>query len=229
MSDLVPDWIHMLSLAEKVFLLSLDERRGSIRIPSSIPLPFSLAGAVLVQMVQNGSARIDDGRLIPLAGSENGGDDQIGFALERINQAEKPKKVNHWVYLLGVKGRQIPKNILASLVEKGILMEEGKYFRWGHSPCENSEGSPLSKYLLKREIRDVFFCDEVVSEEHMALVTLMDSCDMLNHLFTVDEIIAMRKKIKALKLGGKVAPDFLDLLELVRSAIEYAIAAAISV
>jgi hypothetical protein len=57
---------------------------------------------------------------------------------------------------------------------------------------------------------------------------LLESCGMLDHLFTQDEIIAARKKIKRL-VKDEVISTFADLRVLTITAVEYAVASAASV
>lgn len=82
----------MLSLAEEIFLLSLLEKKDSIRFSSSISLPFSLAGADLIDLVLSNYAKLEDGRLLLCADPGQIPDERIKFAFEKIQQSEKPKK-----------------------------------------------------------------------------------------------------------------------------------------
>lgn len=218
----------MLSLAEEVYLLSLLDKKDSIRVPSSISLPFVLTGAILIEMVLSEYAKVEEGRLVPCIDPEQITDESMRYALEKIRHTEKPKKLDHWVYLLSAKSKRISKEILFSLVEKGILVEKGKNHLWMPPPDENAPERLHSRYLLKREIRDAVLGANGLSERMIARIEFMDACDMLDHLFTKDEIIGVRKKLKTLKADHQLSPNFTGLLNRVTEAIDYAITAAIT-
>lgn len=218
----------MPSLAEEIFLLSLLEKKESVRVPSSLSLPFALSGAVLLELIFTDCARIEDERLCPYADPEQITDQQMRYAAEKICQTEKPKKLAYWVYLLGKKGNRISKEILLSFVEKGILLKEGKYYHWASTPEESAVEQAPTKYLLKRDIRDAVLLEKNITDRMITLVDLMDSCDMLDHIFTRDEIITARKKVKTFKAEKEFNPTFLNSLERTTDAVKYAISASLS-
>ncbi len=216
--------VGKLSLAEEILLLSLFEKKDSVRVPSSLSLPYLLAGAVLVELVLSGGAKLSDGWLVPCADPEQFADEALRFSLARICQRQKDKKLEHWVYLLGAKGKPVMKSILLSLVDRGTLVKEGSSYTW---PEARQDGTPL-KYPLKREIRDAVFSQQPVTDRILARLVLLEACDMLDHLFTKDEIISARKKVKQLKSGKDFSADLLHLLIRMADAVKYAVAAAIT-
>ena len=218
----------MLSLAEEIFLLSLLDKKDSIRIPSSISLPFVLTGAVLTELALSEYVKVEDRRLVSCVDPEQVTNEPMRYAIEKISRSEKLKKLDHWVYLLSAKGKRVSKDILASLIEKGILAEKDKNHLWAPPPGEDAPQQLPARYLLKREIRDAVFGADSLSERTLARIEFMEACDMLDHLFTKDEIIAVRKKIKILRGSSQLPSGFLNLLDQVTEAIDYAITAAIT-
>lgn len=216
----------MLSLAEKIFLLSLLEKKDTIRIPNTLSFPYVLAGAVLFDLVLAGYAKLEDERLIPCAVPEQISNEPMKHAVEKLRQADKPRKLSHWVYLFGSKGKRLSKHIILSFVEYGIISSTGKYYQWG--PRHDDEGSEQipSKYFLKREIRDMVFVEKTVSDRCFALLELMDACDMLDHLFTIDEILAVRKEMKRWGSAESFSPGSIELIRQMREATQHAVASA---
>jgi hypothetical protein len=216
----------MLSLAEEIFLLSLLEKKETVCLPSSLSLPFSFTGAVLIDLVLTDYIKVEDGRIVPCVDPEQIQDEHMKRVLKKMHHVDKPQKLNHWVYILGVKGKRITKEVVGSLVEKGILVEDGANYQW--AAREDGAAIPTNaKYFLKREIRDMFFCQDTATERLLAIISLMDASDILDHLFTRDEMIFVRKKIKFLKREAHDSAKFLDLLGQMEDAIDYAIASAI--
>lgn len=216
----------MLSLAEEIFLLSLLEKKEALRLPSSLSLPFSLAGAVLFDLFLSKFIKLENGQPVPCAAPDQIQDAQMKRTFIKIQQASKLKKLAYWVYLLGMRGKRITNEIMLSLVEKSVLVEDRNYYQW--KVQEDGTAVPKhAKYILKRDIRDTIFCQSLINERMIAIIDLLDASDMMDHLFTTDEMVFVRKKIKSLKREEHISPEFLDLLPQMKEAIDYAIASAV--
>lgn len=216
----------MLSLAEEIFLLSLLEKKDTIRIPTALNLPYVLAGAVLLDLVLSGYAKLEDGRLILCVEPEQISNEPMRYAVEKLRQADKPRKLNQWVYLFGSKGKRLSKQIILSFVEYGIISSTGKYYQWG--PGHNDGGSEEipSKYILKRKIRDTVFVEKTISDRCFALLELMATCDMLDHLFTKDEILVVRKDMKRWGSAASASSGNIEFIYQMREAILHAATSA---
>ena len=73
------------------------------------------------------------------------------------------------------------------------------------------------------------FCQKNVDEHATALLGLIEACGLLDHLFTRDEIVGPRKMVKWMTKDEKLGQQFSELLSLTVAAIEYAVAASVSV
>ena len=149
--------------------------------------------------------------------------------VEKIRKAERPKKLDHWVGVLGMRGSRRSKGVVLSLVHQGILIADGSALHWRTPGCSEPQGSFSAKYQLKCRLRDAVFCDEKADPHTTALLGLMEACGMLDHIFTRDEMIAARKQLKLLRKDERLGEPFVTLLGLTLSAIEYAVAASVSV
>jgi len=219
----------MLTLAEEMFLLSIFERKDSIHIRSVLGLPFSLAGAGLMELILSGSVRLEDGRLIPSSAPGQFSDEWLRSTLEKIQRSEKHKKLDYWVYISGMKKKQMIKGLIQSLIEKGLMVEVGNHYQWAPVSTSCDQGQELTKYLLKRKIRDAVYCQSDLPESILTQLVLLDSCTLLDHVFTCDEIIAVRKKIKRLiNEGSYQTPNFCELLNRMVKAVESGISDSIT-
>lgn len=219
----------MFSLAEEIFLLALLEKKETLRIPSSLSLPFALAGAMIIELALAEAVKVEDGRLLLLPEAEKIETGYLKRVIEKIQKVGKPKRVDYWVYQVGARGNRVTRLILFSLVERGVLQETEKNFRWEVGTNPKSQELTAAKYLLKRGMRDAIYCQSPIDEPTAALLGLMDSCAMLNHLFTEDEIISGRKRVKRLVKGEGISRPFADLLVQIIAGVEYAVAADVSV
>jgi hypothetical protein len=217
----------MLSLAEQFLLLTLLEKKDTICIPSSISLPFALAGATIMDLVLIGKAQLQNGNLILSQNADQVESETMKIAVKRIEKAGKVKKLNHWVYLVGSKGNRLTKAALLSLINQSILVEEKNAYVWASENPE-AETPVFNKYQLKRRLRDAVFCQENLDENMLAIFGLLEACELLNHLFTQDEIVAARKKVKSL-VKDEGNPSMAELRAQTIAAVRYAVAAAASV
>lgn len=219
----------MFSLSEKIFLLALLEKKDSIRLTASLSLPFAIAGATLMEMVFGGFARVVDGKLTLLPEANGVERERIRNVVEKIASINKSKKLDYWIYLFGSRGNRLSKSILLSLIDKGILLNDGKAYHWGDQNYMDGQPVWVTKYLLKRQLRDAVFCGKADDVDTPLVLGLMDSCGLLDHIFTRDEIIAARKMVKRLEKEAVGSQPYRDLLSQTQTAIAYAVAAAISV
>ena len=218
----------MLSLAEEILLLSLLEKKESIQLPSSLSLPFALSGAIIYEMIQTGQLALEDGRLRATLLSEQASGEVGHVLIEKMALMDKPKKLRNWVFVLGARGKRITKITFHSLVERGLLVEGKNDIQWSGFDEGGLQQDQLAKYLLKRQMRDALYCDAVVSERALACLVLMDACGLFDHLFTKDELVAARKKLKQLRTEDRYPASFLVLLDQMVEAISFAVASAVS-
>jgi hypothetical protein len=218
----------MLSLAEEILLLSLLEKKESIQLPSSLSLPFALSASVIYEMIQAGQLVLEDGRLSATLLSEQASGEVGRVLIEKLAQTEKPKKLRHWVFVLGARGKRIIKITFHALVERGLLVEDKKGFIWSGLDEGGLQQDQQAKYLLKRQMRDALYCDATVSEHTLICLVLMEACGLFDHLFTKDELVAARKKMRQIKTEDHYPAQFLTLLDQIVESLSFAVASAVS-
>ena len=218
----------MLSFAEEILLLSLLEKKESIQLPSSLSLPFALSGAIIYEMLQAGQLTLVDGRLNATQLSAQACGEVGRVLVEKMAQTENPKKLRHWVFMLGAKGKRITKITFHALVERGLLVEDKKGFQWSGGDEGGPQHDQRAKYLLKRQLRDALYCDAAVSERTLACLVLMEACGLFDHLFTKDELVAARNKLRQIKTEDYYPAQSLALLDQMVESLSYAVASAVS-
>lgn len=173
-----------------------------------------------------GGARVVDGKLVLATDSSRLDSELLKHVVERIVKIGKVKKLDYWVYLFGTRGNRLSRLVLLSLIGRGIIMDDGKAYHWGAQQYPDGQPVWMTKYLLKRQIRDELFCGKDVDENTVAILGLMETCGLLEHIFTRDEIIAARRTIRRLV---KEDTANRELLNQILTAIGYAVSAAISI
>lgn len=182
-----------------------------------------------MELVLSGFARVENGRLFLVSDASRIGDERLKNVFMKIQKSGKPQKIDHWVYLLGMRSNHLSKSIILSLIEKGVIQEKGKMYHWGMPSCDETPRPVQTKFVLKRQVRDALFCERNPDRHLTALLGLMEASEMLDHLFTKDEIIAARKQVKGMRKDERLGELFIELLGLTQFAIAYAFAATVSV
>ena len=106
-----------LLLAERLLLISLDPRTGKTTSRPSQALHLALAGALVMDLLLLGRARLENGRVVALGPT---GDLLLDQTLNRIVTDRRPRTLKHWIRALGDPRRQL----LGRLVERGVLVEQ---------------------------------------------------------------------------------------------------------
>ena len=79
-----------LSLAEELLLLALNEEKGTVLTAASMALPYGLAGALLVELIEAGLVRIEGKELVAaLRGSAR--DEMLDGILGTIRSSKRTR------------------------------------------------------------------------------------------------------------------------------------------
>jgi anti-anti-sigma factor len=186
-----------LSFAEELFLLALDDGQGVLRLVSAPAFDYALAGALLMELALRGCIDADLARLTVTAAASTG-DPLLDEALEGLQQAAEPRPTSFWLKQLAGQSGRIQEQVLARLVQKGILKQESRRILWVFE---------VRRYPLidKREIRDVrarlhdlILSDDIPDARDVVLVSLGSASRLLDELFTPEESERAQARIRAL-------------------------------
>ena len=216
----------MLSLTEELFLLSLREKKDTVGLPYSAALPYALAGAMLVELALAGRIRLNkEKRVVPIGELQPVDDPRLNDLLALIFEPGKPQKITHWIMVAAGKGKRLEKVMLAELISQGILREEEKKVLWVIPYMEYSQKDASAKYQRKQHLRDIVLAGQIPDQQAVALLSLMKAIDMLDHIFTLDEIKAAGKRVNEIVKDEAVGKAVIEILDTISSA---AVAAALS-
>src|SRR5512138_1908965 len=118
-----------LSLAEELLLLALNDEKGTVVMAGSLGLPYGLAGAVLIELVDAGLLRLD-GKEIVAAPAGAAGDGLLDGILAIVRSSRKTRTIGHWVGKFGRTAGTIKRQLLERLVAKRILVKEERRVLW---------------------------------------------------------------------------------------------------
>jgi hypothetical protein len=186
----------MLSIPEKVFLLSLYEKRnGSIQFSRSPLLSFGLIAGSLMDIVISNVGIVNSSRKMVITTYATENNFIPGDLLRQIQYETNPKRCTFWIEALGRKRKRVEAEFLESFIEKRILVFDGQVCHFH----QDVASVPSIKYLTKEEIRRQIIGGETISIDNFCVIKLLDQIHLMDQIFTFDEIKPIHHRIDELK------------------------------
>jgi Golgi phosphoprotein 3 len=219
----------MLTLPQELYLLALHEEKGRVPAALSTSLHYGLGGAILAELILQGRVGLDDDRkAVVVNNTMFGEDDLLNEALERIQASGRHHKTTYWVSTFSDNIRKLEKRLANGLVDRGVLRKEEKRFL-GVMPYEAYPAQDASaRFWIKQHLRSVVLGGEAADAHTATLLSLVCACDMLERVFTRDELKAARRKIETLTSGEVIGDAVQQAIETIEAATMAAIMAATS-
>jgi golgi phosphoprotein 3 len=187
---------RMLNLSEKVFILSLNDENGAVHRSAAIYLPYIIAGALLADLTLLGKIHLDQDKQLSVVSSQPCEEPILDFAFQAILKKDRPHGMPYWIDHFSVKPQAIQEKIITSLTEKGIVTQEKKRILWVVPTQVYPIHNASAKYAIKLQLREMILTDVEPDSRGIILLGLMDTCNLLDLIFTKDERKAAVRKIK---------------------------------
>ena len=197
----------MLTFTEELVLLLNDEDGAPLPIRQDI-VASALAGAVLMDLAFD--YRIDtDLEALFVDDPTPTGDAALDRILARIAARTEVCDTKTWIGLLSVEeAPAIHEQALAGLVEHGVLTVRESRIPWVRARrYPSSDGKTASE--LRQRVAEVLGSDEIPDPRDVALISLLDACEILPDIFPRQEMEDFRPRIALLRkmdlIGREVA------------------------
>ena len=205
----------MLILAEELFIQALDPESGNIPGSIAAQLQYGLSGALLADLALMGKIGLDDKKKLELIDYTSCGDELLDRTLLKIVKSDRLRKMTHWVKLFSSNSKKTYKELGERLVEKGILQKESRKYLWVIPSEAFPEKDASAKYLIKNNLRAVVLTGKKPDPYVLALLSLVRACNMLESVFTKDELKMARKlvdqKIQDVAVGKEVTETIQEI------------------
>ncbi|MGD0707359.1 MAG: GPP34 family phosphoprotein [Anaerolineaceae bacterium] len=219
----------MLTLAEELFLLSLREKKKNIGFSSTFALTYSLAGALMAELALAKKVTVNSEKKAIALDTSPVDDPCAQEMLEAIQNSPRPKKMSHWIDVFGSHSKKLQNSLMDALVAKGVVKEEKKRYLWVIPYKEYSQLNASAKFSSKEHLRRIVLGGEEADEHSVALLSLLYSAGLLEHIFTEDEVKASIKQVKEIVKNEAIGQTVIELLNDITDAATAAAIAAASV
>ena len=205
----------MLSFAEEIVLLLLDDKSGELVSAPAWSRKCALAGATLMDLALHG--RIDtDLRQLVVVDRSPVGDDLLDPVLATIVAEEQTYDARHWVERIAEeRSDRIQGRALARLVERGILESEGGRLLFVLRTRRYPVIDGKAEREVKLRIMNVLFSDDIPSPRDIVIICLADACRIFGRIMTETEVEQARARIELVRrmdlIGQAVSSAIRDL------------------
>jgi hypothetical protein len=197
-------------------ILSIHPDNGRIVI-DNMHLKYSLIGAVFMDFLNRDEISISNRKLIP--NFRKNGDPTHDMFAERIESYSWPRRVSKWVKSLSGKGWLVYKETVNSLIDKGIIRHERRFFLkiFPYNRFFHTEKSIRTGMI--DEIRDVLLNARPATRKQMMLIGLINTSRSHNLLVKEKgERWILRKKCKELTKGDEMISEIEKAIQDVQAA-----------
>ena len=208
----------MLTLAEDIILVLLDDDTGKLASIDLMTLNYAMAGAVLMDLALRNKIDTDLESLI-VADSTPTGLQMLDTYLDKISSENKENNTRYWLTELSNYGEDIVDSALNMLVEKKILKTEEKKILWVIGTRVYPMVDDKEEKEVKRRIVDLLMSDEIPTPQDVVLVSLMDTCSLLSTILSDKEVQRLSPRIEQIRKLDLIGQEVTKVLERLRSDI----------
>lgn len=188
----------MLTFAEEILLLLLDDEFGRIEPDQTHVQDVLLSGAVLMDLALQGRIDSDLEKLF-VVDSAPTGNLMLDTALAEINGADKTMDARYWVLTLSDRGKEFRTAALDRLVNRGILKIVDDKFLWVFKTRHYPMVDDRQEQEVKTRILNVLFSDQIPDPRDVALICLADAGAVFRVFMSEDEMKQAAGRIAQLR------------------------------
>ena len=230
----------MLAFSEEMLVLLLEDAHGTfVPIPRT-SIECALAGAVLMDLAF--ANRIDtDLESLMVTDRTPTGNLMLDRTLAKLGAAEETTDTRTWIKVLAAEDADyIREQALVSLVKHGILERQDGSFSWAFGRRSDTLdrrerrlvwGFDARRYRetereIKLRVGNVLLSDDIPDPRDVALIGLVDACDLLGDIFPDRKIDQLRPRVEQLRkmdlIGRELAGAISDIERNVNMALSEA-------
>ena len=195
----------MLTIAEEVLLLFLDDEKGTFIRGPDIHVELAMSGAVLMDLAFANRIDTDPERLFVVDQSPVG-DRILDDLLTRIAATEPERTTEYWLNWIREDVPDIMGHFIERLVEKGILRRLEEKILWVFETRRYPVIDDREEREVKRRITSVLFSDEIPDPRDVVIIGIVNACDLLDvilHHREADKVRGRAEQISQMDFIGQ--------------------------
>ena len=205
----------MLSIAEEILLLALDDKKGTWIHGSDTHLGFAVSGAILMDLVFANRIDTDLERLFVIDPSPTG-DENLDEVLGTIAARDSQRPTEYWLREINADADAIRNRLLDRMIAAGILRRVEKtvlgMFRRERYPAVDSR----EEREVKLRIAGILCSDEIPDPRDIVIISLVQACGLLGTILTawgVTHVLPRAELIARMDLIGRVVRNTIREVE----------------
>ena len=208
----------MLSFAEEIYLLALDDTTGKVSSYSDeISLSYALIGATLCELSFKGKIDNDLEHLIIIDKTPTG-NKILDSILSVITETETQMPISYWLKILLSHASETEDLVLSELISKGILKMVDERIFWvfhtRHYPIINNKEITS----VETRIRELVLHEGEIPEPHDAvLVSLIQACNLFATILSPKELKRAEKRIQNLAKLNMIGREVVGMLKEIKN------------
>ncbi len=206
----------MLSFAEELLLLALNDEKGVIIDKTSVK--YGLIGAVLMDLALRNRIDTDPENLM-IVDTTPTGDAILDEVLTKIAQSSTDKTIRYWIVNLSYDSKAIEEKLLNRLIQKGILKKKEQKILWVFSLRRYPVQDKKEEKEVKTRLREVIFSDMIPDPRDIVLTSLIKACYLTNEIFSDKEINVVRERIEQIAKMDLIGQAVSKVIESIIQAI----------
>lgn len=211
-----------LSIAQEYYLCAINDKGGFSAFSTAQPVCF--VAAALLDLINNGFVRLENKKIV-VTGEL---DEQFGYLspmYEIIKKSSKPKSIESLVegytfsftdknlkaLLQSIGGALVADGCAEEVIKKGLFNRSQKRILPNRACTEN----------VIQKVRAELLEDGIVSDETVALVSLLNKAGFIKQYFSRHESQELGRRLKEIKTSApsKMTQQMLDYVDAVMAAI----------
>ena len=202
----------MLTFVEETCLLLLDENSGEFLPIHRNIFERALIGAVLVDLAF--ACRIDtDPKTLIVIDPRQTGEPMLDCTLARLGDQPGTTDTRTWIKTLSADGSAtLHMQVLDRLVERGVLERREKKSLLGRRSRRHKTVDGEARRGIEERMKALILSDEIPDPRDVALLSLLDACNILPDIFPGGEVKNSGARIKQLRNMDLVGRDVVGVV-----------------
>jgi golgi phosphoprotein 3 len=207
----------MLSFAEEIYLLSLDDVTGKITSYSEeISLSYALIGAVLCELSLNNKIDTDLEHLY-IIDDKPTGNIILDEVLSILGESKSNMPVSYWLKILLSNAAETEDLVLNQLIEKGILKRVEERIFWVFHTRRYPIIDNVEIKNVEERLREIILGDEIPDPRDAILISLVYACNLFEEILSPKERKRSEKRIQSLAKLDLVGREVVDMIKEIKN------------